>query len=1106
MSELPIRLHPPKISGSDWNNLVTYGLILTGDSWPVDYTSGQIFYRTDLNNFYYYNGALWKEIGFVTGSTINLNNIVADTVEVLDLLTVDGEQVFKDTGNIIVITGSYHWVVPKPGYTPTNNYLYLYATMISPADRTTEITDPVLCTNQAFFVEKDTYTHGFLGTASDPEKAMGGGAVLMGQGFTGRYCPPLFDLTGTIVDMDDPLGGYASGSSFPAAENYAWFYRTDEETLYQYTNTSSTWNSMFTNVKSSEYDTLFLIRADTSGPANLYLNNLNVNTIYPQANSWVTIDEKLLLNGNFQIANGWVVSSLNPSGSGLGIGSPTEQWSGSCVQVMFTDDITALNNAWVDINNKLVVHGNFQITDGWVVSSLNPSGSNLALGSATEQWSGSCVQGMYTDNIHALNNDWVDINNKLVVHGNFQISDGWVVSSLNPSGSGLGIGSPTEQWSGSCIQGIYTDDISALNNSWVDINDKLVVHGDFQISDGWVVSSLNPSGSVGLGSATEKWTGIVATTGYFDAIEMSGSNMTIKYTGSYIGFRNGETRLYSSSNSVLSIQDVSGNLGTLNVSNIFVDHINSASADGIYILDNIRILSTGSWLGFRDNKTRLYSNADGVLKVHTDAGALGTLTVSNVFTDHINSASAGGVYMFDSLRLYDGADGEKLYDATNDSGAEGEVLTVNASGLPVWTTPSSSWNGGFVTNDILISKKDPALRLQESGSNGLFVFISADGTNYIESGLTPDSDSKAPIKFTSMYIGSTWMTIETDGQVTIPTPGADAGILIGGDVHLYRSAANTLTIPNFVNIVPSADDAKLDLRAPSNKDAILNLMCDGDIKAVLGYDSSETKTYLAAYASSGTPSQLHLVGSKIVCENDTDIYAPLNVRGENGFFMFDSSGTQRLSCGYTSLTTLTTLTAPNNHMYITANGQLRLYGSSDVYIWGGKHIVPEAHEGGQVGNSDHRWGRVYSKYVITTGPESGNPYDYLDDLTIMSMWGEKDTSIEKLPKTYDISKEKPKGKDIFDFLRAVDDDGTIDAEGYFDLGKLLNFNMSTSKIIIKKQDEFNDVMLALYDGIETLDEKMVRLEEENNVLKTKLAKMEDLENRILALEKNRIAG
>ena len=45
---------------------------------------------------------------------------------------------------------------------------------------------------------------------------------------------------------------------------------------------------------------------------------------------------------------------------------------------------------------------------------------------------------------------------------------------------------------------------------------------------------------------------------------------------------------------------------------------------------------------------------------------------------------------------------------------------------------------------------------------------------------------------------------------------------------------------------------KLDLRAPSNKDAILNLMCDGDVKAVFAYDSSETKTYLAAYASIGT--------------------------------------------------------------------------------------------------------------------------------------------------------------------------------------------------------------------------------------------------------------
>ena len=272
-------------------------------------------------------------------------------------------------------------------------------------------------------------------------------------------------------------------------------------------------------------------------------------------------------------------------------------------------------------------------------------------------------------------------------------------------------------------------------------------------------------------------------------------------------------------------------------------------------------------------------------------------------------------------------------------------------------------------------------------------------------------------------------------------------------------------------------------------------MCDGDIKAVLAYDSSETKTYLAAYASSGTLSQLHLNGSKIVLNNDTDIYAPLNIRGGNGFFMFDSSGTQRFSCGYNLLTTLN---APNNDMEITANGELRLYGSSRVVIWGGKHLTPESTGGsGQLGNSTYWWHAIYNDYYYAKNGGHPGTFDAYDDLAIVKQWGEVTPT---LPETYDSSKLKPLSTDPFSILKNPDN------PEYYNIFNMISFGLGCSKALAKHHDETSDIMLALYDGIETLDEKMVRLEEENISLKSKLAKMDDLEKRILALENSKIAG
>jgi|LSQX01.2.fsa_nt_gb hypothetical protein len=61
---------------------------------------------------------------------------------------------------------------------------------------------------------------------------------------------------------------------------------------------------------------------------------------------------------------------------------------------------------------------------------------------------------------------------------------------------------------------IVNGKICNAQNAWVEIDSKLKINGDFQITGGHVVSSLNPSGLISLGSPTEVWAGINVTTAY----------------------------------------------------------------------------------------------------------------------------------------------------------------------------------------------------------------------------------------------------------------------------------------------------------------------------------------------------------------------------------------------------------------------------------------------------------------------------------------------------------------------------------------------------------------------------------------------------------------
>ena len=195
-------------------------------------------------------------------------------------------------------------------------------TKISPINRSSVLNDAVLFVDKAFYVEKDFNTFGYVGTTSDPDKGSGGGAIMMGQGFTGKYCPPMFILTGILPSGQ--FGGYNKGSSFPAATNEAWFYRTDQNKLYQYTKNSSgvfAWRERFSFVHSSDYDTLFLYKSTWAvgtpfEGANLHLGGLT-------ATDAIYVDQIKHLDGtnwtfNSGSSGGVQTGSVTTNSSGIG--------------------------------------------------------------------------------------------------------------------------------------------------------------------------------------------------------------------------------------------------------------------------------------------------------------------------------------------------------------------------------------------------------------------------------------------------------------------------------------------------------------------------------------------------------------------------------------------------------------------------------------------------------------------------------------------------------------------------------------------------------------------------------------------------------------------
>lgn len=331
---------------------------------------------------------------------------------------------------------------------------------------------------------------------------------------------------------------------------------------------------------------------------NLNLNNLfiagNINPLGAQG--YIGFNTKLRLSGDFQIADGHVVSSLNPSGS-VGLGSPTEPWTGVTAQTVYTESIKHLNGSdWSfpwnggTVTNGITINSSVpQLTLGTGLRLQSTAGDNFQLYTGTNtpnpNWqigygngSGGIDQTRESISSNAgniyLNNARLTLSSGYDWNGNIRRTDnnsGLFIaggSGASLSGGGaiavFGASYSDGNWAG-VVRALITNKFGVYNYSsgdvfTVDTSGNSWSKGNHWINGSWLNSSstlyiggasgaavtmylngnVNPiaDNAYGLGSGSNRWAGISAVNGYF-ASQVSANNFWIN--GSWL---NSSSTLY----------------------------------------------------------------------------------------------------------------------------------------------------------------------------------------------------------------------------------------------------------------------------------------------------------------------------------------------------------------------------------------------------------------------------------------------------------------------------------------------------------------------------------------------------------------------------------
>ena len=690
---------------------------------------------------------------------------------------------------------------------------------------------PILQVKQTL-LGPDIEAYGFLGSTSDPAKGTGGGAILMGHGFTSPTDNPEITLTDTIPRAQGSTN--ASGTLIihngvitgVTISNPGVDYKTSNATVVSSTGSGAQLlpvirlNGSIQSITvvngGQNYvvtDTVNITGDGSNAAAAIHLSDGVITGVNITNNgsgySFADIDVHKPTSGlNARFApvidyDTSAITNINVFSGGYGY-STSDTLDISCNPhntLYLQQTINAQKDtspAHLDLGN-LTVHGNLTV-DGGANFSQDFLAELFAAASAGTALSSGISNIIDQSVLQIINNvlgikptaaptlSTLTLTGSLIEAGSFSQTGGL---SINSGGD---IKFYANNSPNNCQFKVASNGTNAFNPVWDITGNKSVLYVQ-RNPDG---TDLLQTGSTILNDGYGNMTGVQNL--YANAYTINGSHWGNLYGNTVTGnpAYNGTAYVWELAGTGLIID------GCLNVNNISMN-------DGTLVLDNhgtgngILQYGTGNYQGMRLAQTiNGYDQTHPSvlsLQTYTDAGhsgtftwQLGALNLSLLFVDHINSASGGGIYCFDHLKIFNGTSNSiKLYDSTNQPGSDGQVLK-NVGGYPQWATIQQ---GGTYTGQAPISVNGSVISLAQA-NNSTNGYLSSGDWNTFNSKYGSGSSPT----FAQLTLGTTGIAIGSGSIYWQESRGvleSDQNWIIGGNLNVGGGSSGNQTNGMSVN-------------------------------------------------------------------------------------------------------------------------------------------------------------------------------------------------------------------------------------------------------------------------------------------------------------------
>lgn len=217
-------------------------------------------------------------------------------------------------------------------------------------------------------------------------------------------------------------------------------------------------------------------------------------------------------------------------------------------------------------------------------------------------------------------------------------------------------------------------------------------------------------------------------------------------------------------------------------------------------------------------------------------------------------------------------------------------------------------------NLIELGSTGPALGLLTSDANGNLRFASTGGFNYIQSGLVQESNSAAPLIFTTILAGAEWARFDNTGKFGIGTTApknkldVNGAVAIGSYAGVTTAASNSLIVSGGVAIgvaATSATAGTLQTAPPASSTVTTafgsTLTLGTPIRNTTGYDIMVNITFnVSSYTSSdivmgvgssATPTTNTAIAADALLAIGTGIFTLVAYVPNNYYLLVDKGGT-----------------------------------------------------------------------------------------------------------------------------------------------------------------------------------------------------------------------